>query len=150
MRDVSFLFWFKREPVAWPRDLICATRVTSFQQHIDIARQNFLTDRSEFADIVDKITHRFASANFLRIVGGEDQTLGRDLPQCRFYAADRAAEASRVEHKVLLQVIIEILLGCAAMFGVAAQAPEILVLITADAAEHRSDTAAEVSHLHNE
>src|SRR5665811_896260 len=36
------------------------------------------------------------------------------------------------------------------MLGVAAQAPEILVLIAADAAEHGSDAAAEMRHVHHE
>ena len=67
----------------------------SFQQHVDIAGQNFFADRSEFADIVDEIANYFATANFLRIVGGEDQTFGRDFNQCRLDAADGASRSRR-------------------------------------------------------
>jgi hypothetical protein len=36
------------------------------------------------------------------------------------------------------------------VLGVAAQPPEILVLIAANAAEHRGDAAAKMRHLHAE
>ncbi len=66
------------------------------------------------------------------------------------HGADRAAEAGRVEHEVVVEIVVEILLRLAAVSGVAGGPPELLVLVAADAPEHRGDAAAEMRHVHGE
>src|SRR5712691_9377884 len=124
--------------------------VPLLEQKTDIAGQDLLARRTERADVRDEIAHRLAGADFLGIVGGEHDARGRNLHQRRLHRADGAAEAGGVEHEIAGEIVVEILLRLRAVARMPGGAPEILVLVAADAAQHGGDAAAEVRHVNRE
>ena len=120
------------------------------QQQPDVARQDLLARLAELLDVGHEIADMLAPAHLLRIVGGEHDSRGRQLGEPRIDRADRAAEPRGVEDHVVVDVVVEILGGLAAVLGAVLHAPEVLVLVAADARHHAGDAAAEMRHVHDE
>src|SRR5215475_3308270 len=123
--------------------VLCALRRLRrlLQELVDVAGQNRLAILAERAQLHHKIAYRRAVADFLRVVGGEDDARGRDFDQCAPYGAHGPAEARGIEHDVVPQVMVEVALRPLAVAGVVGGPPEVLVLIRPDAAEQRGYTA---------
>ena len=122
----------------------------SLDELADIAGQDRLAVPAERGKLLDEIAHRRAIADLLRVVGGEHDARSRDLDQRAFHRADGTAEAGGVEHDVVAQIMVEVPFGLHAVAGVVARTPELLVLIRADTAEQRRESAAEVRHVNDQ
>ena len=105
---------------------------------------------AERADVAHKIAHDFAFADFLRIVGGEDDAGRGDFAQAGFDCADAAGKSGGVEHEVVADVIVEVVLRRHAVAWVAGGSPKFLVLKTSDPRQHGSDAAGEMRHVHGQ
>ena len=66
-----------------PGGVNCGVAALLLQQLADVARQDRLAILAERADVAHEIAHRLARADFLRIVGGEHDAVGRDFDQRR-------------------------------------------------------------------
>src|SRR5215211_494150 len=120
------------------------------EEKANIAGKDLLTPRTEGANVRNEVTHDLARTDLLRIVGGENDARGRDLDQRGFHGSDRPAEAGGVEHQVVREIVVEVVRRLQAVTRISGGAPELLVLIAADATQHRRDAAAEMRHMHGQ
>ena len=92
----------------------------------------------------------FARADLLRVVGREHDAGGGNFHERGLHRGDRACKARGVEHHVVVEIVVEVLFGFSAVAGLPFGAPEVLVLIAADAPSIGGDAAREVRHVHGE
>src|SRR5215813_321533 len=120
------------------------------EQKADIPGQDLLARRSQRANVLHEVADHLARTDLLRIIGGEHDAGSRDFHQRGFHRPDRAAEAGGVEHQVVREIVVEVLRGLHAVTRVCGGTPELLVLVAADASQHRCNPAAEMRHMHGE